>query len=132
MQIVIFIAFYLILKKFLFAPILKIVNLREALVREKNNEIERIRSKVEELEQKINTLIKESDKEVLSVEGEKLKEILNRKNQMLAEMHRQLLENIEKVRVEYEKEKNKIVAQLENILLPLKQNILSRILQNGK
>ncbi len=130
-QIIIFIAFYFILKKFLFTPILKIIHLKGAIVDEKNKEIENVKKKVEALEQKINMLIAESDKEVLAVEEAKLKEVLNRKNQMISQLHTELLNSIQKLRDNFEDEKKKIIEQLENILVPIKQDVLLKILKNG-
>lgn len=126
-QIVIFIGFYFIVKQFLFTPIMKIVNSRENFINSKNKEIEDLSKKIEEFEQKINTMLAESDKDVLKVEEEKLKEVLHRKAEIVAKMHEELLTGISKLKENFESEKTKMIDELEKILEPIKENILSKL-----
>ncbi len=126
-QILVFGGFYFVIKYFLFSPIMKIVSARENLIESKNKEIELLSKKIEELSKKINTVLAESDKEVLKVEEEKLKEVLHRKTQIVAKMQEELLVNISKLRESFESEKKKMIDELEKILEPIQKDVLSKL-----
>lgn len=126
-QIGIFLIFYIILKHYLFTPILKIVNSRENLIRSKNEEIDMLTRKIGELEEKINSIIAESDKNVLKVEEEKLKEVLQKKTQIVTKMQEEFIDNLTKLRESFEIEKKKITEELKKVLEPLHENIMSKL-----
>lgn len=127
MQVVIFLGFYFVIKQFLFTPIMKIINARDNLINSKNKEIETIGKKIDELEQKINSILAESDKDVLKVEEGKLKEMLHKKSEVVTKLQEEFLANIVKLRQTFEIERVKLIEELDKILEPIKEDILSKL-----
>ncbi len=122
-----FILFYLLLKRFLFDPVLRFVRQRDEEIRQSVLKVEEARKEVEALSAKYAEEIGKADRAAYEQMQKIVREAGAERTRMLAEAHERTRREVEDARARIQEEKKALLKELDREVQGLSGQILTRL-----
>ncbi len=122
-----FILFYLLLKRFLFDPVLAFVRERDAEIQRSVAKVEEERKAMEALSARYAEAIAKADRAAYEEMQRIVREAGTERTRMLAEAHERTRREVEEARARIRGEKDKLLGELDREVQGLSGQILTRL-----
>lgn len=126
-----FVLFYLLLKAFLFDPVLRFVRRRDEEIQQSIKKVEEGRKEVEALSARYAEAIGKADRAAYEEMQKIVREAAAERTRTLAEAHERTRREVEEARARIREEKKTLLEELDREVQVLSEQILTRLTGRG-